>query len=54
MGSENRLKKRHYRSSQEGVVTLSGFVHSYWEKDAGGKAAKGVYGVREAVGCVAT
>jgi hypothetical protein len=28
------------------VVTLSGFVHSYWEKDAAEKAAKRVYGVR--------
>ncbi|HWP44333.1 MAG TPA: BON domain-containing protein [Blastocatellia bacterium] len=31
---------------KEGVVTLSGFVHSYWEKDAAEKAAKRVYGVR--------
>ena len=31
---------------KEGVVTLSGFVHSYWEKDASEKAAKRVYGVR--------
>ena len=47
MGSENRLRKRHCRSSQkEGVVTLSGFVHSYWEKNASEKAAKRVYGVR--------
>lgn len=29
-----------------GVVTLSGFVHSYWEKDAAEKAAKRVYGVK--------
>lgn len=28
------------------VVTLSGFVHSYWEKEAAEKAAKRVYGVR--------
>jgi len=28
------------------VVTLSGFVHSYWEKDAAEKAAKRVYGVK--------
>jgi osmotically-inducible protein OsmY len=31
---------------KDGVVTLSGFVHSYWEKDAAEKAAKRVYGVR--------
>jgi osmotically-inducible protein OsmY len=31
---------------KEGVVTLSGFVHSYWDKDAAEKAAKRVYGVR--------
>ncbi|HWP42910.1 MAG TPA: BON domain-containing protein [Blastocatellia bacterium] len=31
---------------KEGVVTLSGFVHSYWEKDAAEKAAKRVYGVK--------
>jgi osmotically-inducible protein OsmY len=31
---------------KEGVVTLSGFVDSYWEKDAGEKAVKRVYGVR--------
>ena len=30
---------------KDGVVTLSGFVHSYWEKDAAEKAAKRVYGV---------
>src|ERR1700704_5118147 len=30
----------------DGVVTLSGFVSSYWEKDAAEKAAKRVYGVR--------
>jgi osmotically-inducible protein OsmY len=29
-----------------GVVTLSGFVHSYYEKDAAEKAVKRVYGVR--------
>jgi len=28
------------------VVTLSGFVHSYWEKDAAEKAVKRVYGVK--------
>jgi hypothetical protein len=31
---------------KNGVVTLSGFVHSYWEKDEAEKAAKRVYGVR--------
>jgi osmotically-inducible protein OsmY len=31
---------------KDGVVTLSGFVHSYWEKDAAEKVAKRVYGVR--------
>ena len=31
---------------KDGVVTLSGFVHSYWDKDASEKAAKRVYGVR--------
>lgn len=31
---------------KNGVGTLSGFVHSYWEKDAAGKAAKRVYGVK--------
>jgi osmotically-inducible protein OsmY len=31
---------------KEGVVTLSGFVDSYWEKDAAEKAVKRVYGVR--------
>ncbi len=31
---------------KDGVVTLSGFVRSYWDKDAAGKAAKRVYGVR--------
>ena len=30
---------------KDGVVTLSGFVTSYWEKDAAEKAAKRVYGV---------
>jgi osmotically-inducible protein OsmY len=33
-------------SVKEGVVTLAGFVHSYWEKDAAEKAAKRVYGVK--------
>ena len=31
---------------KDGVVTLSGFVHSYYEKDAAEKAVKRVYGVR--------
>jgi osmotically-inducible protein OsmY len=31
---------------KEGVVTLSGFVHSYWDKDAAEKAVKRVYGVK--------
>src|SRR5258708_39264511 len=31
---------------KDGVVTLSGLVRSYWRKDAAGKAAKRVYGVR--------
>src|SRR5579863_7612779 len=31
---------------KDGVVTLSGFTHSYWEKDSAEKAAKRVYGVR--------
>jgi osmotically-inducible protein OsmY len=31
---------------KDGVVTLSGFVHSYFEKDAAEKAAKRVYGVK--------
>ena len=30
----------------DGVVTLSGFVTSYWEKDAAENAAKRVYGVK--------
>jgi osmotically-inducible protein OsmY len=30
---------------KNGVVTLSGFVRSYWEKDAAERAAKRVYGV---------
>ena len=33
-------------AANDGVVTLSGFVHSCWEKDAAEKAAKRVYGVR--------
>jgi osmotically-inducible protein OsmY len=31
---------------KDGVVTLSGFVPSYWEMDAAEKAAKRVYGVK--------
>ena len=31
---------------KDAVVTLSGFVSSYWEKDAAEKAAKRVYGVK--------
>jgi osmotically-inducible protein OsmY len=31
---------------KDGVVTLSGYVPSYWEKDAAEKAVKRVYGVR--------
>jgi osmotically-inducible protein OsmY len=31
---------------KDGVVTLSGFATSYWEKDAAEKASKRVYGVR--------
>jgi osmotically-inducible protein OsmY len=31
---------------KDGVVTLSGFVSSYWEKDAAEKTAKRVYGVK--------
>ena len=31
---------------KDGVVTLSGFVHNYWDKDAAEKAVKRVYGVR--------
>ena len=33
-------------SVKDGVVTLTGFVPSYWEKDAAEKAAKRVYGVK--------
>src|ERR1700686_806110 len=33
-------------SVKDGVVTLTGFVSSYWEKDAAEKSAKRVYGVR--------
>ena len=31
---------------RDGVVTLSGYASSYWEKDAAEKAAKRVYGVK--------
>lgn len=31
---------------KDGVVTLTGYVSSYWEKDVAEKAAKRVYGVR--------
>jgi len=31
---------------KDGVVTLSGYANSYWEKDSAEKAAKRVYGVR--------
>jgi osmotically-inducible protein OsmY len=31
---------------KDGVVTLSGFVHSYWEKDAAEKAVKRLHGVK--------
>ena len=31
---------------KDGVATLSGYVSSYWEKDAAEKAAKRVYGVK--------
>jgi hypothetical protein len=30
----------------DGVVTLTGYVSSYWEKDEAEKAVKRVYGVR--------
>ena len=33
-------------AAKDGVVTLTGFVSSYWEKDAAEKAAKRVYGVK--------
>ena len=33
-------------SVHDGVVALTGFASSYWEKDAAEKAAKRVYGVR--------
>jgi osmotically-inducible protein OsmY len=31
---------------KDGVVTLTGYVSSYWEKEAAEKASKRVYGVR--------
>jgi osmotically-inducible protein OsmY len=31
---------------KDGVVTLSGFVPTFWDKDAAEKAAKRVYGVK--------
>jgi osmotically-inducible protein OsmY len=31
---------------RDGVVTLSGYATSYWEKDAAEKAVKRVYGVK--------
>jgi osmotically-inducible protein OsmY len=31
---------------KDGVVTLAGFVSSYWERDAAEKAVKRIYGVR--------
>ena len=31
---------------KDGIVTLSGFASSYWEKEAAEKAVKRVYGVR--------
>jgi osmotically-inducible protein OsmY len=33
-------------AAKDGVVTLTGFASSYWEKDAAEKAAKRVYGVK--------
>jgi osmotically-inducible protein OsmY len=38
-------RRPHRRSAKNGVVTLSGYVPSYWEKYAAEKAAKRVYGV---------
>jgi osmotically-inducible protein OsmY len=37
-------------AAKEGVVTLTGFVHSYFEKVAAEKAAKSVYGVQAVAG----
>ena len=31
---------------KDGVVTLTGFVHTYWEKDAAERTARRVYGVK--------
>ncbi|MGZ3468779.1 MAG: BON domain-containing protein, partial [Isosphaeraceae bacterium] len=36
-------------SVKDGIVTLSGYVSSYWEKYAAEKAAKRVYGVKAVV-----
>jgi len=33
-------------AAKDGVVTLTGFVHSYWEKEAAEKAAKRVHSVK--------
>ena len=33
-------------AAKDGVVTLSGFVPTYWDKEAAEKAAKRVYGVK--------
>lgn len=33
-------------AAQEGVVTLTGFVHNYYERTAAERAAKSVYGVK--------
>jgi osmotically-inducible protein OsmY len=46
MGSENRIKQRHCRSSQRRRGDTFRFAHSYWDKDAAEQAAKRVYGVR--------
>jgi len=46
MGSEINSPDDIAATVKDGVVTLSGFVHSYWEKDAAEKAAKRVYGVK--------
>ena len=46
MGPEDHDARPDCGCGQRRVVTLSGFVHSYWEKDAAEKAAKRVYGVK--------
>src|ERR1700676_2735996 len=33
-------------AAKDGVVTLSGYVSSYWEKDSAEKAVKRIYGVK--------